>query len=110
MEIGGTVYITCEKTGLQSEIEFKTKVRLLTVSFLPPSLTQRRARGLTSCTAQPYFGGGYNFVSGKIKEITGKKKTLYTISGKWDDQIFIRPSDTKVTPPHTHHTVISAPQ
>jgi hypothetical protein len=32
MEIGGTVYITCEKTGLQSEIEFKTKVRL-------PSLT-----------------------------------------------------------------------
>lgn len=27
MEMGGTVYITCEKTGLQSEIEFKTKVR-----------------------------------------------------------------------------------
>jgi hypothetical protein len=26
MEMGGTVYITCEKTGLQSEIEFKTKV------------------------------------------------------------------------------------
>jgi hypothetical protein len=50
---------------------------------------------LYCASLQPYFGGGYNFVSGKIKEITGKKKTLYTISGKWDDQIFIRPSDTK---------------
>jgi hypothetical protein len=68
MEMGGTVYITCDKTGLQSEIEFKTK---------------------------PYFGGGYNYVAGKIKETSGKKKTLYTISGKWDDQIFIKPHDTK---------------
>jgi hypothetical protein len=68
MEMGGTVYITCDKTGLQSEIEFKTK---------------------------PYFGGGYNYVAGKIKETSGKKKTLYTISGKWDDQIFIKPHDSK---------------
>jgi hypothetical protein len=68
MEIGGTVYITCEKTGLQAEIEFKTK---------------------------PYFGGGYNHVAGKIKETSGKKKTLYTISGKWDDEIFIKAHDTK---------------
>jgi len=26
MELGGTVYIKCEKTGMKSEIEFKTKV------------------------------------------------------------------------------------
>lgn len=32
MEMGGTVYITCEKTGLQSEIEFKTKVCAATLS------------------------------------------------------------------------------
>jgi hypothetical protein len=46
-------------------------------------------------TLQPYFGGGYNHVAGKIKELTGKKKTLYTISGKWDEQIFIKPAETK---------------
>lgn len=33
MEMGGTVYITCEKTGLQSEIEFKTKVCAATTRF-----------------------------------------------------------------------------
>ena len=46
--------------------------------------------------SQPYFGGGYNHVAGKIKETSGKKKTLYTISGKWDEEIFIKPADTKV--------------
>jgi len=68
MEIGGTVSITCEKTGLQTEIEFKTK---------------------------PYFGGGYNYVSGKIREMTGKKKTLYTLSGKWDTEVLIKSHDNK---------------
>ncbi len=37
MEMGGTVLITCEKTGLQSEIEFKTKVcRELLSLYHPP--------------------------------------------------------------------------
>lgn len=35
-------------------------------------------------------------MAGKIKETSGKKKTLYTISGKWDEEIFIKPADTKV--------------
>jgi len=57
--------------------------------LLPPA----PAQGLIP--AKPYFGGGYNHVAGKIKETSGKKKTLYTISGKWDDEIFIKAHDTK---------------
>jgi len=57
MELGGTVTITCEKTEMKCEIEFKTK---------------------------PFFGGDYNVVVGKI---THKKKVLYTFTGKWDKQL-----------------------
>jgi len=57
MELGGTIYIKCETTGMKSEIEFKTK---------------------------GYFGGEYNAVAGKIMH---KKKTLYTFTGKWDKQL-----------------------
>lgn len=35
-------------------------------------------------------------MAGKIKEMTGKKKTLYTIHGKWDSEIYIKPHDSKV--------------
>jgi len=68
MELGGMVYITCKKTNLKAEIEFKTK---------------------------PYFGGGYNQIAGKIKETSGKKRVLYTLSGQWDKQVTIKGHDDK---------------
>jgi len=63
MEVGDLSTIRCEKNDLQAEIEFKTK---------------------------GYFSGTYNGLSGKIKRIsTGE--TIYTISGKWTDKLFITP-------------------
>jgi hypothetical protein len=61
MEMGGKTSITCMKTGLVTELEFKTK---------------------------PFFGGEYNVVTGKIKK---KNNTLFQVRGKWNDKIYIRP-------------------
>jgi len=61
MEMGGKTSITCKKTGLTTEMEFKTK---------------------------PFFGGEYNVVSARIKK---KGTTVYQVRGKWNDKIFIRP-------------------
>jgi len=61
MEMGGKTTISCKKTGLVTEVEFKAK---------------------------PFFGGEYNVVSARIKK---KSTTLYQIRGKWNDKIFIRP-------------------
>ncbi|KAL6056913.1 oxysterol-binding protein-related protein 5 isoform X3, variant 2 [Balamuthia mandrillaris] len=66
MELGGNVTVRCPENDLKAEIEFKTK---------------------------PFFGGDYNVISGKI--IEGKKKTLYTLSGKWDKQIFVKEQKAK---------------
>lgn len=61
MEMGGKTSISCMKTGLSADIDFKTK---------------------------PFFGGEYNVVSANIKK---KKTTIYQIRGKWNDKLFIRP-------------------
>jgi hypothetical protein len=60
MEIGGKTSISCKKTGMTAEIEFKSK---------------------------PMFGGEYNVVTGKIKK---KGHTAYTLSGKWNSVIKIK--------------------
>jgi len=69
MELCGSVVITCPKSNLKTEIEFKAK---------------------------PFWGGEYNSISGKIKNTT-KGDTLYSISGKWDSTINITHSKSKQT-------------
>lgn len=70
MEIGDEATIKCEKTDLEARILFKVK---------------------------GYFSGTYNAITGKITRIsTGQ--TLYEISGKWTDRIYINePYMVKVT-------------
>ncbi len=75
MEIGDVVTVRCPKNDLIAEIEFLVK---------------------------GFFSGGYNHVKGKIKkESTGQ--TLYTISGKWSDVMFIQAGSVKV-PVFFHET------
>jgi hypothetical protein len=75
MEIGDVVTVRCPKNDLIAEIEFLVK---------------------------GFFSGGYNHVKGKIKkESTGQ--TLYTISGKWSDVMFIQAGSVKV-PVFVHET------
>eukprot|EP01112_Ceratiomyxa_fruticulosa_P020050 TRINITY_DN6722_c0_g1_i1.p1 TRINITY_DN6722_c0_g1~~TRINITY_DN6722_c0_g1_i1.p1 ORF type:complete len:435 (-),score=84.60 TRINITY_DN6722_c0_g1_i1:200-1504(-) len=66
MEMCGVVTITCPKTGIKSEVDFKAK---------------------------PFWGGEYNAIVGKIKNSRGD--TLYNISGLWDEQITITNTKTK---------------
>ena len=67
LEIIGKVSITCEQTKYKAEIDFKSK-------------------GL--------FGGKYNEINGKIKK--GLMKTLYTINGFWDSEIYFTKDGSKV--------------
>ncbi|GLH15638.1 uncharacterized protein GBIM_20046 [Gryllus bimaculatus] len=62
MELGGKVFIDCEKTGYRTEIEFKLK---------------------------PFLGGAEqtNAISGRLKL---GKETLAAIDGYWDGSIFIK--------------------
>ncbi|XP_071831986.1 oxysterol-binding protein-related protein 8-like isoform X3 [Apostichopus japonicus] len=60
MEYGGKVCIECAKTGYKTDMEFKLK---------------------------PFFGGMSNCVTGKIKF---GEKTLATLDGRWDDQVYIK--------------------
>lgn len=69
MEIGDIATITCEKTDLCAEIEFKTK---------------------------GFFGGSCNDVSGCIK-CKSTNAVLYTLSGKWTETISITPSKNFAT-------------
>ena len=59
MELGGKVQIQCEKTGYNTELEFKLR---------------------------PFLGGGEftNAVSGRLKL---GKETLAVIDGHWDDKV-----------------------
>ena len=59
MELGGKVQISCEKTGYNTEMEFKLR---------------------------PFLGGGEftNAVSGRLKL---GKETLAVIDGHWDDKV-----------------------
>lgn len=61
LELGDGASIKCEKTELQCDIEFKVK---------------------------GFFTGTYNAVSGKVKRKTGE--SLYSISGKWSDQLLLQ--------------------
>ena len=61
MEMFGEVTIECEESGLTSTIEFKTK---------------------------PSFRGEFNCVGGTIRK--GKSDVLYELSGRYDDEVFIR--------------------
>ncbi|RKP09614.1 hypothetical protein THASP1DRAFT_14015 [Thamnocephalis sphaerospora] len=70
MELGDVAVVRCHKTGLVCEIEFKTK---------------------------GFFTGTYNAISGKVKrEATGE--TLYEITGKWSDRLFIKKSGRSEEP------------
>ncbi|XP_059351231.1 oxysterol-binding protein-related protein 8-like [Daphnia carinata] len=66
MEMGGEVYLKCEKTGYRADLEFKLK---------------------------PMIGGAdfMNYVTGKLRL---GKETLATISGYWDDCITIEDKRT----------------
>ncbi|XP_071497434.1 oxysterol-binding protein-related protein 8-like, partial [Diadema antillarum] len=67
MEYGGKVTLECEKTGYKTEIDFKLK---------------------------PFLGGSdsSNQIQGKIKF---GKETLATLSGKWDEEVFIKDKKTE---------------
>ena len=59
MELCGQTKIVCEKTGIEAIVEFKPK---------------------------PMWGGEANEVEVDIKK---KGKSLYTVTGKWDDKLYI---------------------
>lgn len=61
-ELGDTMTVACEKTGLEASIEFKVK-------------------GMIS--------GGYDIIEGKVVN-SKTKETLYTIDGKWNDVMNIK--------------------
>lgn len=66
MEIGDSMTIKCEATGLEAVLEFKTK---------------------------GYFTGTMNTVEGFIRPIgTSDERYLYRITGKWTDKIYIQAS------------------
>eukprot|EP01117_Protostelium_nocturnum_P007035 TRINITY_DN2520_c0_g1_i2.p1 TRINITY_DN2520_c0_g1~~TRINITY_DN2520_c0_g1_i2.p1 ORF type:complete len:441 (+),score=178.42 TRINITY_DN2520_c0_g1_i2:211-1533(+) len=59
MELGGIVTITCKQSGWRAELDFRLK---------------------------PMFGGDYNTILGKIKDInTGN--VVYQLTGRWDQRI-----------------------
>jgi len=66
MELGGKVAIECDKTGYKTELEFKLK---------------------------PFMGSSdsSNKISGKIKL---GSETLFTIDGRWDQEIFLKDKTT----------------
>lgn len=65
MEIVSSVTISCKQTGIRAEIEFKSK---------------------------PLIGGEYNTIEAKIKQA---KQTLYTLNGKWDNEIYLKNKETE---------------
>jgi hypothetical protein len=69
VELGGKVTIECAKTGYSTEIEFKLR---------------------------PFLGGGEftNAISGRI--LLGKE-TLATLTGRWDEEVFIKDKQTGVS-------------
>lgn len=64
-EIADSCTVTCEKNGLVAEIDFKFK---------------------------PTFGGSHNNIEGKIKH---HGETIYKLSGKWSDQMYIQECKNK---------------
>jgi oxysterol-binding protein-related protein 8 len=62
-ELGDHSWIRCEKSGLVADIEFKTK---------------------------GFISGTYNAISGKIRKDTPNSETLYEISGKWTEEMWLK--------------------
>ncbi|KAF9732621.1 hypothetical protein PMIN06_012232 [Paraphaeosphaeria minitans] len=60
-ELGDHSYIRCPETGMEADIEFKTK---------------------------GYFGGTYNAIGGFIKDKSGKQ--LFELSGLWNEEMWIK--------------------
>nr|ACS29270.1 obp1 [Meyerozyma guilliermondii] len=69
-ELGDHVIIKCEATGLEADIEFKTK---------------------------GFISGTYDAIEATVKD-TGTGKTLYVITGKWNDVMQIEDADGKTAP------------
>lgn len=69
-ELGDHVIIKCEATGLEADIEFKTK---------------------------GFITGTYDAIEATVKD-TSTGKTLYTITGKWNDSMQLEDADGKTTP------------
>ncbi|KAF9920929.1 hypothetical protein FBU30_009115 [Linnemannia zychae] len=67
MELGDVATVKCAKTDLVCNLEFKVK---------------------------GFFTGSYNGIAGKIKR-ESTSETLYEISGKWSDEIFIKKGTNK---------------
>jgi hypothetical protein len=61
-ELGDHSYVRCPETGLEADIEFKTK---------------------------GYFGGTYDAIGGSIKE-SSTGKALYELSGLWSREMYIK--------------------
>lgn len=64
-ELGDHMIIKCEKTGLQADVEFKTK---------------------------GFISGSYDAIEGVVKD--GNSKILYNISGKWNGVMYIEDAKT----------------
>lgn len=60
-ELGDHSYIRCPETGMEADIEFKTK---------------------------GYFGGTYNAIGGFIKDKSGKQ--LFELSGLWNEEMWLK--------------------
>jgi oxysterol-binding protein-related protein 8 len=67
LELGDHSYIRCEKSGLIADIEFKTK---------------------------GFISGTYNAIIGKIKRDVPNGEVLYEISGKWNEEMWIKDART----------------
>jgi oxysterol-binding protein-related protein 8 len=63
LELGDHSYVRCEKTGLMADIEFKTK---------------------------GFIYGTYNALLGKIKRDGPGGEVLYEITGKWNEEMWIK--------------------
>lgn len=91
MELGGKININCEKTGYQTELEFKLKV----LAGKSTTKIVFQISCYNSNISQPFLGGAeqMNQVVGRIRL---GKETLATISGYWDGQILITDKRTGV--------------
>jgi len=88
-EVSDPCKITCEKTGIVAEIEFKSKVCHAAFSSHP--LFVNRAPS-TLATQKGYFTGTYNALTGSVKK---GGEELYKISGKWSDEMHLQSTKAK---------------
>ncbi|KAI9034314.1 hypothetical protein DFJ74DRAFT_648862 [Hyaloraphidium curvatum] len=89
LELGDQVVIRCAKTDLVAEVEF---------------------------TVKGFFSGTYNGLKGKVKRASSGE-VLYTIGGKWSNQITLTPAAKKSSPivwfdaatAHVHPKIVLPP-